>query len=73
MTLKDALAQFIATNDLAAPQIELLERVLNPPAERKLADRIPLYPPRNAKRAMATSPTRLQHGSQQRISRRTAR
>jgi hypothetical protein len=48
--LKDAIANFIATNDLAAPQLELLERVLDAPKERELADRIPLYPPRTAKR-----------------------
>jgi hypothetical protein len=29
MTLKEAIAKFIATNDLAAPQLELLERILN--------------------------------------------
>jgi hypothetical protein len=31
MTLKHALTQFIATNDLAAQQLELAERILNSP------------------------------------------
>ena len=31
MTLKDALTQFIATNDLAVQQLELAERILNAP------------------------------------------
>jgi hypothetical protein len=51
MTLKDAITQFIVAIDPAEPQLELLERVLNPPAERDLAARIPLYPPKTAKRA----------------------
>ncbi len=35
MTLKEAIAQFIATHDLAAQPLELLERILDaPPPER---------------------------------------
>jgi hypothetical protein len=50
MTLKDALAQFIATNDLASQPLELAERILNSPKQQRLADRIPLYPHRTAKK-----------------------
>jgi hypothetical protein len=37
MTLKDALAQFIATDDLAPQQLELAERILNSPKPEKRA------------------------------------
>jgi hypothetical protein len=51
MTLKHAITQFIATNDLAPQQLELAERILNAPKPgRELADRIPLYPHRTAKK-----------------------
>jgi hypothetical protein len=49
MTLEQAVDQ-MKTTCTSPRQIELLERVLNPPAERELADRIPLYPPKTAKR-----------------------
>jgi hypothetical protein len=52
--LKEAIDQLIASTDLASQQLELLERVLkglnSPEPERRLADRIPLYPSRRAKR-----------------------
>jgi hypothetical protein len=50
MTLDEAVYQMKTTCNHPC-QIELLERVLIPRAERELADRIPLYPPKTAKRA----------------------
>jgi hypothetical protein len=49
MTLDEAVDQMKTTCSHPC-QIELLERILNPPAERELAARIPLYPHRTAKR-----------------------
>jgi hypothetical protein len=49
MNLEQAVDQMKTTCNHPC-QIELLERILNPPAERELADRIPLYPPTTAKR-----------------------
>jgi len=49
MNLAEAVDQMKTTCNHPC-QIELLERVLNPPVERELADRIPLYPPKTAKR-----------------------
>jgi hypothetical protein len=49
MTLEQAVDK-MRTTCTHPCQIELLERILNPPAERELADRIPLYPAKTAKR-----------------------
>ena len=49
-TLKHSIEAFLQTMSPNDPRREMLERCMNPPAERELANQLPLYPSRKAKR-----------------------